>query len=345
MLIKEYVDKYDPENQFDVLKQSYEQVDYVLELNIDLSDIKREKIRSVVVAGLGGSAIGGDLIGNLFNEELAYPYSVSRNYNLPKFVNENSLVILSSYSGNTEETLSAAEEAKEKGAQIICVTTGGKLEKFASQYDYNLVKLKTGYQPRYSLYLNMLTVAKILNACGLISADDSFIKEIRELLYEKGKEYAEENSPAYTIAESLVGFIPVIYSCDSKTNAVGIRLKGQFNENAKVHAFHNSFPELNHNEIIGWETQQENQFRTKVIFIEDESYHLQIQRRFNITAELIEKSSTEIIALKSSLNDFKLRLLDIIFLGDWVSYYLAVLRGKDPSEIDFIHHLKNELAK
>ncbi len=345
MLIKDYIAKYDPENQFDVLRKSFEQIEYVINLKFDLSNINRDKINSIVVAGLGGSAIGGELISNIFRDDIKLPYTVSRNYNLPKFVNENTLVILSSYSGNTEETLSAAEQALKIGAQIVCVTTGGELEKFASENGLPIAKLKTGFQPRFALYLNMFTVAKILDELNLLDCDEEYLNSVKELLLQKGEEYSSEGNNAYIIAESLIGFVPVIYSCDSITNAVGVRLKGEFNENSKVHAFHNCFPELNHNEIIGWETQQENQFRTKVIFIEDDSYHPQIKRRFEITKELILKSGTEIIALKSSKNDFKLRLPEIIFLGDWISYYLAVLRGKDPSEIDFIHHLKSELAK
>lgn len=344
-MIQDFVNKYDPENQFKVLQNSFEQIDYVIDLQLNLQSIDTAKIKNVVLAGLGGSAIGGDLISNLFKDELKIPYMVSRNYSLPDFVGESTLVILSSYSGNTEETLSAGVEAKQKGAQIVCVTTGGKLKEFAETNNYPYALFKTGYQPRYSLYLNMFTVAKILMELNIIPEDKNLFIEVRDLLKTKAAEYIEEQNEALKIAESLVGFIPIIYSCDSITNAAGVRLKGQFNENSKVHAFHNSFPELNHNEIIGWETAQENQLRSKVIFIEDESYHPQIKRRYQITGELISKSSAEIIALKSNLNRFKLRLIDLVFLGDWITYYLAVLRGKDPSEIDFIHHLKKELAK
>jgi glucose/mannose-6-phosphate isomerase len=345
MAIEKFIEKYDPENQFNVLKNSYEQADYVLGLDIDLNKIDSSKIKSVIVAGLGGSAIGGDVVQNLFHKELTLPYFVSRNYNLPSFADESSLVILSSYSGNTEETLSSAKDALNAGAQIVCITTGGKLEQLAAENNLTVVKLKEGYQPRFALYMNMLTVAKTLAGLNIITMDDEFLISVSGLLKERSEEYEKENNYALNIAESLAGFVPVIYSCDGVSSAVGVRLKGQFNENAKSHAFHNSFPELNHNEIIGWETQSETLFRTKAIIIDDESYHPQIARRIKITSELIEKSSAKIIALKSSLNSFKFRMLDIIYLGDWITYYLAVIRGKNPSEIDFIHHLKKELDR
>ncbi len=345
MFIKDLVSKYDPERQFDVLINSYEQIEYVKNNQYSLSSIDASKIKNIIVTGLGGSAIGGDVISNLFKEELNIPYFVNRNYNLPQFVNENTLVVLSSYSGNTEETISAAKDALERNAQIIAVTTGGKILEFANKNNIPCVVLKKGYQPRYSLYLNMFSVAKAFEVIGLISLTTEQLDSYSNLLKRKGEEYSSEDNLAFKIAESLVGFIPVIYSCDSFTNAVGLRLKGQFNENSKVHAFHNVFPELNHNEIIGWETQNENQLRTKAIMIKDDSYHPQVKKRYEITSQLIEKSSAEIIALKSSLNDYKLRLIDLIYLGDWISYYLAILRGKDPSEIDYIHHLKKELAK
>ena len=153
-----------------------------------------------------------------------------------------------------------------------------------------------------------------------------------------GSDYSNR---AIDIARELIGFIPVIYSAADVTSAVGYRLKCQFNENSKLHAFHNVIPELNHNEIIGWESFQDKQFNAKLILILDKIYHPQIKKRFDITASLI---SSDKIYLESNEEDFKLRLMDLIYLGDWISYYLALFRGFDPTEIENINILKEKLA-
>lgn len=345
MNIFELIKKYDSENQFNVLLNSYEQIEFVKSNDFSLSSAAADKIRNVVICGLGGSAISGDLFFNVFKDELKTPLFVNRNYGLPEFVNENTLVILSSYSGNTEETLSAGEEALKRRAQIVCQSTGGKLENFAINNNLPLAKLKKGFQPRYAFYLNFFTLVKIFEKTGLISNQDSFLTGSAKLLKTKGEEYSREDSSPVLLAEKLIGFIPVIYSTDGVTSGIGLRLKEQFNENSKLHAFHNVLPEYNHNEIVGWETFNPNYFNAKVIYIADEVYHPKIKKRIEITSQLISKSSAEIIILESSEANFKLRTMDLIYLGDWISFYLAVMRGKDPSEIDYIHYLKNQLVK
>ena len=140
-----------------------------------------------------------------------------------------------------------------------------------------------------------------------------------------------------------MGFIPVIYSVADSTSSVGYRFKCQLNENSKLHAFHNEVPEMNHNEIIGWESYKEKIFHSKIVIIADDVYHPKIQKRFDILKEIFSKTGVEIIYLKSNEENFKVRLLDLIYLGDWISYYLGVLRGFDPSEIDNIHTLKEKL--
>ncbi len=337
--------KYDSENQFEVLINSFEQTISVKNNLTEIKAIETASIKNIVICGLGGSAISGDVFANVFLNELTIPLSVNRNYGLPEFVNEDTLVILSSYSGNTEETLSAAEEALKRKAQIICITTGGKLENFAISNNLFLAKLPKGFQPRYAFYSNFFTLVKVMASLNLIADQNSFIQSAAELLKIKGKEYSEKSSYPASIAEKLIGFIPVIYSVDGVTSGAGLRLKEQFNENSKVHAFHNILPEYNHNEIIGWETFNPDSFNAKVIYIKDAGYHPQIKKRIEITSHLIENKGTEIIALESKEKDFKIRIIDLIYLGDWISYYLALMRGKDPSEIDYIHYLKKQLAK
>ncbi len=342
-MISELVKKYDPQNQFEVLVNSYGQIEKSWNANFNASGIDANKIRNIIVSGLGGSAIGGDLIYDFLSDEFPLPYFVNRNYGLPKFADENSLVIASSYSGNTEETLSAAEEALKRGSQIICVTTGGKLQAFAENHNLPLFIMQSGFQPRYALYSSFFALLKIFQTLGFAENHDEIVSQIISNIKAKGIEYSREDNEAKKLAEKLIGYVPVIYGVSGKTATLAVRLKGQFNENSKSHAFYNVFPEMNHNEIIGWETFDEAQFRAKVLIFKDETYHPQIQKRIEITSELIKKSGAEVIFLESALNEFKLRLFDLVYLGDWVSYYLAIFRKRDPSEIDNIVYLKNNL--
>ncbi len=343
MEIKDYVKKYDPQNQFDVLINTYQQIELAWKNQFIIDGLNSSEISNIIISGLGGSAISADLIKNYLVDEIEIPIVVNRNYSLPKFASKNTLFIASSYSGNTEETISALKQAIEIGCKIVCITTGGEVELIAKSNKIPCVKVQPGFQPRYSLGLSFFSLLKVLQELKLISDQTKIVDSVISLWKEKGIEYSKEGNYAYTFAESLVGFIPVIYSVADSTSAVGYRFKCQLNENSKLHAFHNEIPEMNHNEIIGWESYQEKLFHSKIINIVDETYHPQIQKRFDILKDIFSKSGVETISLKSNEKLFKVRLLDLIYLGDWISYYVGVLRGYDPSEIDNIYTLKERL--
>ena len=175
------------------------------------------------------------------------------------------------------------------------------------------------------------------------SDEDKNVEKIITLWREKAQEYSTENNFAINIASDLIGFIPVIYSSEFLAST-GYRLKCQFNENSKLHAFHNIIPEMNHNEIIGWESIREKQFNTKVINFVDEDFHPQNLKRFNLLKEFLTEQKIEVMTLKSNERSKKVRIMDLIFLSDWISFYASVLRGFDPSEIDFIHRMKQKLT-
>lgn len=342
MKIYELIKSVDTQNQFDVLKNTYQQIEYSWNLKLNLSQIDVSKIKNIIVTGLGGSAIGGDLLLNFLKDEIKFPYQVNRNYNLPKYADENTLVIASSYSGNTEETLSALNDAIEKKCKVISITTGGKIETIANQNKIPVVKLLNGFQPRYALYLNFFALLKIFKSLNLIESQDKYVQQIISLLKEKSEIYSNGENDALKLAESLLGYTPVIYGVSDITSSVACRFKGQFNENSKIHAYYNLYPELDHNEIVGWESYQST-MNFRVINILDETYNQQIKKRFEITSQLIKKSGAEIINLKSNEKEFKVRLIDLIYLGDWITYYLAILRNVDPTEIDNINYLKENL--
>lgn len=344
MEIKDLVLKYDPQNQFQVLVESYKQIEFAWNNDCDLTGIDKNKINNIIVSGLGGSAIAGDLLKNYLNDEIKLPFQVNRNYYLPAHANENTLLIISSYSGNTEETIEVFKKGLEKGCQIIAVTTGGTVSKIAIEFNIPTIFLKPGFQPRYALGVSFFTLLKIFQELKLIENQNEIVEDIINLWKLNGIEYTNSNSEPFKLAEKINNYIPIIYSSEDLTSAVGNRLKCQFNENSKVHAFHNVIPELNHNEIIGWETFSKNEFRAVIISIHDSNYHPQIQKRFSITESLIEKSGCQVIKILSSKNSFKERLMDLIYLGDWITYYTALLRGFDPSSIKNIDYLKESLS-
>ena len=343
MNIKEYVKKYDPQNQFEVLINSWQQIEFAWNNKFDVSSINKNEIKNIVISGLGGSAISGDLLKNYVGNDLKLPLVINRNYTLPAFAGKDTLLIASSYSGNTEETVSSVKQAMDLGCKIICVSTGGMIEKISNERNLPFVKSQIGFQPRYALGLSFFTLLKIFQELRFVPDQSPKVETIKNLWMEKGKIYSEDGNISFVTAESLVGFIPVIYSVVDSTSAVGYRFKCQFNENSKLHAFHNVIPEMNHNEIIGWESFHEKNFNAKIINIVDESYHPQIKKRFEIISGIFKESGVEAIDLQSSEIDFKVRILDLIYLCDWITYYTGVLRGFDPSEINNINTLKQRL--
>jgi len=342
MQIQDFIKKYDAQNQFKVLSETYKQASNAWNNKINLSNLKTDKFSSIVFCGLGGSAISGDLLCDYLSGELEIPFLVTRGYNLPSFVDENTLVIISSYSGNTEETISCFEQALKKNSEIVVITSGGKIGALAEANKIPIVNVQGGFQPRYALGLSFFSLLKIMQELG-IASEESKAKKIIDLWQKRGEEYSLENNSASKIAQQLVGFIPVIYSSEF-LSSTGYRLKCQLNENSKLHAFHNTLPEMNHNEIIGWESYKEKQFHTKVIYLIDKEYHPQNKKRFETLKEMLAEQNIEVLTISSDEENKKVRIMDLIFLVDWISFYMSVLRGFDPSEIDFIHRMKQRLT-
>lgn len=342
MKLTDFIKKYDSQNQLKVLQEYYKQAADAWNNKINLSSIIERKFSSIVFCGLGGSAISGDLFCDYLYAELKIPFLVVRGYNLPSFTNENTLVIISSYSGNTEETISCFEQALKKNSKIVVISSGGKICNIAGENKIPVVKIAEGFQPRYALGLSFFSLLKIMQELGFCKEDQN-IKEIIDLWKKRGEEYSKDINYPGQIAEQVVGYIPVIYSAEF-LSSVGYRFKCQLNENAKLHSFHHTFPEMNHNEIIGWESFKEKQFAAKVINLIDKEYHQQNKKRFDIFKNMLAEQSIDIITLTSNEKNKKIRIMDLIFLADWISFYISVLRGYDPSEIDFIHRMKQQIT-
>lgn len=335
---------FDPEDLFSVLKDSWKQCENgwnsSFSLKIDAADFS-----NIIITGLGGSAIGGDLMKNFLQPELKKPFFVNRTYTLPEFADEHTLVIASSYSGNTEETISALNAAIAKKCKIIVLTTGGEAGRIAAENGIDAVPLQKGFQPRYALYNSFFTLLRVMQKLGFTSFNEGDAGDLISMLKNLGDEWSAESGRAFRTALELKGFTPVIYSATDFNESVGRRFKGQLNENSKLHAWHAEYPEMNHNEIVGWETFKAQGGNYKIVNLYDEDMHPRIKRRFEIINNLLIKEKIGIITIDGEKGSFRERLIEVVYLCDWISYFLALLNEKDPAEIDFIHHLKDKMAE
>jgi len=335
---------YDKNNLHKVILDSWQQARDAWK-SIDLPGIDKEKIDNIIVTGLGGSAISGDVLKNFLNSELSIPLAVNRAYNLPHYAGKNTLVIVSSYSGNTEETISAFKIALEKGCTLIAITTGGEIESLAIDNNVPVVKLQKGFQPRYALYNSFFTLLRVMQELKFIASQEASVVNIIQSLKNLAGKWGSENGKAYKMAVSLKDFIPVIYSVADLNDSAGRRFKGQLNENSKVHAWAAEYPEMNHNEIVGWESVRESGLKYKVITIWDEEVYPRISKREGIIKNLLEDEKIDILKIQGKGATFKERLIETVYFCDWVSYYLALINEEDPGEIDFIDKLKKMMAE
>lgn len=306
-------------------------------------------INNIVVTGLGGSAIGGDFLRLLVSEKIAVPVIVNRDYTLPKFINEKTLLFAVSYSGNTEETISAYRQAKEQGARVIALTNGGKLKELAEKDGTPVIIVPAGVSPRAAtgyLLIPVLAVLEKLELLNNLTTDFNemlgLIKDLREKL---APESPEEVNLAKQLARRILDRIPVIWAASGNTEVVSTRWKGQINENGKAPAYWNIFPELNHNEIVGFEEPQELLKKLEIIILRDKYDHPRVQKRMEITKEIIKEKVSGINEVWSSGESKLARLFSLTYIGDYVSVYLASMYGIDPTPVKNIDYLKNKLAE
>ena len=299
----------------------------------------------LIVAGMGGSAVGGALARAALGDRALRPIVVIRGYGLPPWTAPESTVLCSSYSGNTEETLAAYEAAGALGARRIVATTGGKLAAMARSEGVPVIPLPGGFQPRaavgYSLVVALEVAALSGAGEGLHSEIDVAAARTEELITTWGPGGTQEEFPR-ELARGLHGTVPQIAG-SGLTSPVAYRWKCQFNENAKVPAFAHDVPELDHNEIVGWQGASELG-KFSAVFLDDSDLHPRIRQRFELTRALIAGEAAGTFRVESVGESAIERLLSLIFLGDLVSLYLAVLRGVDPGPVAVIERLKSTLA-
>lgn len=314
---------------------------------IDLQRLEEETFHSILVAGMGGSAIAGDIARSYLLDQLDIPFWVCRHYKVPEFVNRRTLVIASSYSGNTEETLSAYDYAMERGARIIAITTGGKLAAKAKADDVPVIKIKGGLQPRAALGYSISPLLMILSRLGLCHDQTEEISAVAAAMRIWFRSYAPESAdnPALKLAREIHGTIPIIYAGYERFDAVALRFKCQINENAETLAFANVFPEFNHNELVGYRELYGFDKAFSVLVLRDSQDHRRIKARMEIVTQFLEEKGMKVINLETRSGSDLERIFYLIQLLDFASYYLALLNGLDPYPVEAIDYLKGKLSK
>jgi glucose/mannose-6-phosphate isomerase len=298
-----------------------------------------KEFTSIVVTGLGGSGIGGSIVQNFVFDKLKVPFIVNKDYFLPAFVNKKTLVIACSYSGNTEETLMALQQAKKKQATIVCVTSGGKVAEFANAKKLDCILVPAGMPPRACLGYSLVQLLGILHHMGLIP--NNYEREIKASIKQLKTNSDDVQKKAMIIAKKIVGKTPILYSA-STIEGVAVRFRQQLNENSKMLCWHAVIPEMNHNELVGWRDDAKDKV---VIILRNKDDYERVQLRMEIGKKITKKYNPSVIEIYSEGKTYWERIFHLIHLTDWVSVHLAELRNMDATEVKVIDFLKAELAK
>jgi glucose/mannose-6-phosphate isomerase len=299
----------------------------------------------LIVAGMGGSSVGGALARAILGDHAVRPLIAARSYGLPAWTTPDTTVLCSSYSGNTEETLACYEAAGALGAKRVVVTSGGSLAEAARREGVPVIPVAGGFQPRAAVAYSTVAALEVAAACGAgprMGSEIDVAAEHLEALVEEWGPDAPEDSLAKSIARRLYCTIPLIAGA-GLTTAIAYRWKTQINENAKVHAFAHELPELDHNELVGWGGVEGLGPFTQV-FLDDSDTHPRTKTRIELTSKLIGDAAQDVIRVESRGSTTAERVFSLVLLGDLVSLYLAVLRGADPGPVDVLVRLKDELS-
>lgn len=305
--------------------------------------VAKAPIHNVVVAGMGGSGIGGTLIKALTGDEITVPIDVVKSYDVPAYINANTLFIACSFSGNTEETLSAAEKAKAKGAQIVAITSGGKMAEFVKANGYDSITIPgRSNSPRASIGYSFIQLFLILNHHGLTPS--THFNEIQASI----ALLESESTDIHAIAQKLTSYffkkLPILYG-DTKLEAVLVRTQQQIAENSKQLSHVNVIPEMNHNELVGWKFPEVVFQNAATLLIRTSFDHPRTVIRMDVCKGIFEKVAGQVVELQAKGNSFVEQSIYLINVLDWVSFYLAEANQVDPFPVDVINYLKDELSK
>lgn len=334
-----YIHQRDKHDALGVAEKQWQQLQQQYQVSI-----KATQIENVVVAGMGGSALAATFVATWPGVKV--PFEIARNYDIPSYVGGDTLFIASSYSGNTEETLSALEKAQKQGATIAVISAGGKLAEIAKAENYPLYELPSDFQPRMAVFYNFSALVQLLISVGLLESSVwDEVAAVSEYIKNESKSWRADvqtrQNLAKQIALDVVGKSPVIYTSNLLYPAA-YKWKINFNENAKNVAWCNQFPEFNHNEFLGWSSHPVEKPYAP-IFLQSSFDHPQIKKRFEVSEKLLSGKMPSPIKVEAKGSNILEQLLWVITLGDFVSLYTALLNNLDPTPVDLIERLKTEL--
>ncbi len=338
----DFIARFDKEDALGVVAGQPDQLRHACDVPERISSVAGYS--SIVVAGMGGSALPTEFIKNWLGDRLSVPVEIVRDYTLPDYVGADTLVVCSSYSGNTEEELSALSDAQKRGSKIVVMAAGGKLADAAREQNLPLFLVPSGLQPRLAVLYGVRALAQLLEATselkGLVAELEAAASWVKAELKPWQSENPTTENVAKQIAQDVVGHAVVVYGGPA-LRLPTMKWKIDFNENGKNLAFYNSFPELSHNEFIGWAHPEEHGL--KVIELRSELDHPQIVRRFDVTNKLLSNRFAPIQV--QAKGETKLQqILWTLILGDFVSVYVAFLNGIDPTPVPLVEKMKQELV-
>lgn len=295
-------------------------------------------IKNILISGLGGSGIGGSIVAELVEQKSPVPVHVTKDYFCPAFVNENTLAIICSYSGDTEETIQVLQEAAEKKPQVVVITSGGKAKEWAEKNNSGIILIPGGMPPRSCIGYSLVQILHVLDFYGLAKMD--YRQDIdKSVSFLKNKQN-EIKAEAQKIAENIYRKTPVIYSSGAN-EGVAVRFRQQLNENGKMLCWHHVLPEMNHNELVAWVSAQP---QLVVLFFRFPDEYVRTTHRIEFCKKIISKFCPDIIEMHALGESPLQRSLHLIHLGDWISCYVADLKKVDAMDISVIADLKNELS-
>ena len=341
--------QYDPDGMFRRLGEMPEQCQDACQIAGDFTLPEDfSGVNKIVILGMGGSARGGELIKNLILSEAKLPIIVHRDYELPGFVDADTLVIASSYSGTTEETMTAFQQALKTEARTLAITTGGQLKELAEASGVPTFVFDYPAQPRAALPYSFLPILAVLRKLGFVEDRHCKIAETIAVLKSLSQNITEKvpssQNPAKQLALNLYRRLPVIYGAGI-TAAVAHRWKTQINENAKTWAFYEVFPELNHNAVAGYQFPGELARKIMVVLLSSPLLSERMKHRYQITIQLLKKAKIGYLQVELEGSDPLSQMMSLVLLGDYVSGYLAMLYQTDPTPIEAIDYLKKQLTQ
>ncbi len=341
--------RYDPEGMLTCLHDMPQLCQQAWQMAMDFNlpqDYTR--VDKVVILGMGGSAIGGELVSSLAVSEAKLPVLIYRDYKLPAFIDAKTLVIASSYSGMTEETLSSFEQALDTESKKLAITTGGKLKTMAEKRNVPVFSFDYKAQPRAALPFSFMPLLCFLQRLGFIGNKSSDVAETVQVLQQLSQEINEgvvwSQNPAKQLASKLYGHLAVIYGAGI-VSEVAHRWKTQLNENSKAWAFYEVFPELNHNSVVGYQFPTELASKIVVVLLGSALLSKPIQLRYQVTCQLLEQAKVDYQIVDGNGASPLSQIMSLVLFGDYTSYYLAILNKIDPSPVNAIDYLKEQLAK